>query len=68
VKVVLSEQAKSGLREIGLFIARDNKTRARSFVRELHAKARDIGEIPVPFRSFHATSNTVSAAVRMAIT
>jgi toxin ParE1/3/4 len=49
MKVVLSEQAKADLREIGLFIARDNKTRARSFVRELQAKARDTGDIPRAF-------------------
>jgi toxin ParE1/3/4 len=49
MKVVLSDQAKADLREIGLFIARDNKARARSFVRELQAKARDIGDIPRAF-------------------
>jgi toxin ParE1/3/4 len=49
MKVVVSDQATADLREIGLFIARDNKARARSFVRELQAKARDIGDIPRAF-------------------
>jgi toxin ParE1/3/4 len=49
MRVVLSEQAKADLRDIGLFIARDNKNRARSFVRELQAKAQDIGDIPRAF-------------------
>jgi plasmid stabilization system protein ParE len=47
VKVVLSDEAKADLREIALFIARDNKTRARSFVRELRAKAHDVGDMPL---------------------
>ncbi len=49
MRVVLSAQATADLREIGLFIARDNRTRARSFVRELQAKAREIGEMPRAF-------------------
>jgi toxin ParE1/3/4 len=49
MRVVLSEQAKADLRGIGLYIARDNKNRARSFVRELQAKAQDIGDIPRAF-------------------
>jgi plasmid stabilization system protein ParE len=49
MRVVLSGEAKADLREIGLFIARDNKTRARSFVRELQAKAHDAANMPRVF-------------------
>ncbi len=49
MRVVFSQQAKDGLREIALFIARDNKARALSFVGELRAKARDIGSMPRAF-------------------
>jgi addiction module RelE/StbE family toxin len=49
MRVVLSEQAKADLREIARFIARDNKDRARSFVRELQVKAREVGEMPRAF-------------------
>jgi plasmid stabilization system protein ParE len=67
MKVVLSDEAKADLRAIGLFIDSDNKTRARSFVRALQAKARDTGDLPPPFLSFHAMSITASAAVPTAI-
>jgi plasmid stabilization system protein ParE len=46
MKVVFSAQAKAGLRDIALFIARDNKARAISFVRELREKARTVGDMP----------------------
>jgi len=49
MRVVFSQQAKDGLREIALFIARDNKARALSFVGELRAKAQDIGRMPRAF-------------------
>jgi toxin ParE1/3/4 len=49
MRVIFSEQAKAGLREIALFIARDNKARARSFVRELQTKAREVGDMPRSF-------------------
>jgi plasmid stabilization system protein ParE len=49
MRVVLSGEAKTDLREIGFFIARDNKIRARSFVRELQAKAHDVGNMPRAF-------------------
>jgi plasmid stabilization system protein ParE len=49
MKVVFSGQAKAGLREIGLYIARDNKPRAISFVRELRTKAVQIGNAPRAF-------------------
>jgi len=49
MRVVLSDEAKADLREIALFIARDNRTRARSFVRELQAKAHDVANIPRAF-------------------
>lgn len=49
MRVVLSDEARADLREIALFIARDNRTRARSFVRELQAKAHDVGDMPRAF-------------------
>src|SRR5271154_4188623 len=49
MRVVLSDHATAGLRDIALFIAHDSKTRARSFVRELQAKAREIGDMPRAF-------------------
>ena len=49
MRVVLSGEAIADLREIGLFIARDNKVRARSFVRELQTKSNDVGNMPRAF-------------------
>jgi len=49
VRVVLSAQAKADLREIAFYIARHNKVRAISFVRELQQKATEIGEMPRAF-------------------
>ncbi len=49
MKIVLSGAAKADLREIALFIARDNKVRAKSFVRELREKALDVGKMPHVF-------------------
>ena len=49
MKVVVSEQARVELREIALFIARDNASRARSFVRELRSKAYEIAQTPEAF-------------------
>jgi addiction module RelE/StbE family toxin len=46
MKVVFSGQAQAGLRDIALYIARHNPVRARSFVREIQARARAIGEMP----------------------
>ena len=46
MKVILSAEARRDLGEIGDYIAQDNPRRARSFVRELVAKARGIGEAP----------------------
>ncbi len=51
MKVVFSAQVKSELREIALFIARDHKPRALSFVRELRAQAPEIAEMPRTFFS-----------------
>jgi plasmid stabilization system protein ParE len=48
MKVVVSDQAKADPREIALYSA-DNKVRARSFVRELQAKAREVGWMPRAF-------------------
>ena len=49
MKIVFSEAAKAGLREIAFYIARDNKQRARSFVRELQDKARELVNMPLAF-------------------
>jgi len=49
VNVFLSDAAKADLREIALFIARDNKVRAKSFVGALREKALDIGKRPHAF-------------------
>ncbi len=49
MRVVLSAQAKADLREIAFYIARHNKVRAISFVRELQRKATEIGEMPRAF-------------------
>ena len=49
MRVVFSAEAKTGLREIALFIARDNRTRASTFVEELRAKALAIAETPHAF-------------------
>jgi addiction module RelE/StbE family toxin len=49
VRVVLSDQAKRDLQEIGDYIACDNPARARAFVRDLREKARQLGEAPRAF-------------------
>jgi toxin ParE1/3/4 len=49
MRVVFSAQAQAGIRDIALFIARDNKLRALSFVRELRKKAEQIGDMPQAF-------------------
>jgi plasmid stabilization system protein ParE len=49
MKIVFSAQAKAALREIALYIARDNKRRAISFVAELRQKALGIGDMPHAF-------------------
>jgi len=46
MKVVFSGQAQAGLRDIALYIAQHNPVRARSFVREIQARARAIGDMP----------------------
>ncbi len=50
MKVVLAKPAEADLLDIAIYIARDNPTRARTFVRELRAKARQIGAMPRAFR------------------
>ncbi len=52
MKVVYTSRAKTDLREIALFIARDNPVRARSFVRELRVKADEIGRGPLRWPHF----------------
>ncbi|MDG3439334.1 type II toxin-antitoxin system RelE/ParE family toxin [Nitrospirillum amazonense] len=49
MKVVLSGRARAGLRAIALYIARDNKDRAITFVRELERCALEIGRMPEAF-------------------
>jgi len=49
VKVGLSTNAKNDLFEIGLFIAQDSNERSISFVRELRAACKAIGDMPRAF-------------------
>jgi toxin ParE1/3/4 len=49
MRVIFSAQAKVSLRGIALYIARDNKPRAISFVGELRRKANDIGRNPLAY-------------------
>lgn len=49
MKVVVTAPARRDLREIGRFIAQDNPMRAKSFVRELQASARQLGDMPSGF-------------------
>jgi toxin ParE1/3/4 len=46
MEVILTDEAKANLEEIGDFIARDNPVRASSFVAELSKRALDIGLFP----------------------
>lgn len=46
MKVVLSAEAEADLAQIGDHIATDNPIRARSFVRELRQKAKQIADMP----------------------
>lgn len=50
MKVRLTPTARRDLAEIGGFIAQDNPRRARSFVKELAAKAHDVGRSPHGFQ------------------
>lgn len=49
MKVVLTAEALYDLEQIGDYIAKDSPVRARTFVAELAAAARKIGEIPNGF-------------------
>ncbi len=49
MRVVFSVKAKADLREIALFIARDSKTRAQSFARELPEAAMALADAPRGF-------------------
>ena len=49
MKVVLTAEALDDLEQIGDYIARDNPVRAQTFIAELAAAARKIGEIPQGF-------------------
>lgn len=46
MKVVFSDEARANLRYIALYIARDNKKRALSFVQELREAALALGDYP----------------------
>ena len=50
MKVVLTDEALSDLQRIADYIAEDSPGRARSFVRELVEKAREIGRTPEGFQ------------------
>jgi toxin ParE1/3/4 len=49
MKVRLTQEARAELRSIGDYIARDNPTRARSFVRELLASCASLADMPLAF-------------------
>lgn len=49
MKVVLTDEALGDLERIGDYIAQDNPDRARSFIRELLDKARQLGDLPQGF-------------------
>lgn len=49
MKVVLTAEALGDLEQIGDYIARDDPSRAASFVDELIGKARELGELPRGF-------------------
>jgi toxin ParE1/3/4 len=56
----LSPQARADLQEIGLFIAADNPSRARSFVQELRDAAKSLGDNPERFMAVkHHPAGTV---------
>lgn len=46
MKVVLTEKARGDLEDIGDYIAQDDPSRARTFVQELIARTRAIGDAP----------------------
>ena len=48
-RLVFSSQAKSDLREIALYVADDNPSRAKTFVMELRARAKAAAERPLTF-------------------
>lgn len=49
MRVVLTDAARNDLASIGDHIAAENPARARSFVRELREKARQLGDMPRGF-------------------
>ena len=49
LKVVITEAAVADLISIGLYIRRDNPSRAVSFVAELEAKCKELGTMPKSF-------------------
>ena len=49
MKVVFSAEARTNLRDIALYIARDNPVRAHSFVQELRETAKDLVKAPYGF-------------------
>jgi plasmid stabilization system protein ParE len=61
MRVILTTAARDDLARIGDYIARDSPVRARSFVRELLHKARQIGDMP---RRFPLVSRYEQGGVR----
>lgn len=49
MRVVLSDEAKADLEDIGDYIAKRSPLRALSFIMELETKARELGEMPLAF-------------------
>jgi len=49
MKVIFSAQARGGLRDIGVYIAKENRGRAATFVRELQKKALALADTPYAF-------------------
>ena len=68
MKVVFSNAAELDLEEIGDGIARDNSSRALTFVRELRAVALRLRDMPSAFRWFRVMSIAASGFECPAIT
>lgn len=52
MKVVLSARAERNLIDIGVWIARDDPTRAFSFIRELRATCGELGQFPRAYEAY----------------
>jgi plasmid stabilization system protein ParE len=49
LKVFFTDRAEADLRDIAMFIARDNPATARTFARELRSRAKAIADMPRAF-------------------